>query len=210
MDRRKSIFPQTIRERSLELMDNLKIEIVIALGLIVTFFVITGFGEDLVLDAGLELDQMIIDMGDTFTQFAVAINFLYELVPQTFQVIGIGAIYVKALDSGASPLLFIIGGVAGKFIGQMVLYQVGFYGLKALGKKSNGGASHWLHKYHFLVFLLPPFTGALGDIIMIYAGAKKIPLTRIMPILIIADIFDQIRWVVITMGQLELVNSIEN
>lgn len=189
--------------------ENLKIEIIIGLGLLVAFFVLTSYGEMLVLETGLEFEQMIIDMGDNFTQFAVAMNFLYELVPQSFQVLGIGAIYVKALDSGASPMLFIIGGVVGKLISQLALYYVGFYGLKALGKKSGAGASHFMHKYHFLVFLLPPFTGSLGDIIMVYAGAKKISLTKIMPILIIADVLDQVRWIVLTMGQLELIESIE-
>lgn len=190
-------------------MKELKIEILIGLGLIVTFFVLTGYGELLVIAGSTELDQMVIDFADQFTQFAVAVNFLYELIPQTFQVIGIGAIYVKALESGASPMLFIVGGMAGKLIMQVGLYSVGKYGLSRFGKKGKVGASHWLHKYHFLVFLLPPFTGALGDIIMVYAGTKKIPLTRIMPILIIANLFDQIRWVLLTLGTLELIDTID-
>lgn len=188
---------------------DLKIEIVLFLSALVLFFIFTGFGETLVFEASREFDQMIIDLGNTFTQFAVGVNFIYELVPQTFQVIGIGAIYVKALESGASPLLFIIGGVAGKLIAQVGLYYLGYYGLRAIGKKSSAGANHFMHKYHFLVFLLPPFTGALGDIIMIYAGAKKIKLRKILPILIIADVLDQVRWIVLTMGQLELVDSFD-
>lgn len=208
MDRWKPIFLQTIWE-TLIMKEGLKLEIIVGLSAIVGFFILTGFGEQLILWSHTEFANMVLDLGDQFTQFAVIINALYEIIPQTFQVVGIGAIYVKALESGASPLLFIIGGTIGKLVGQILLYYAGHYGIRAFGKKSSfAGANHFMHKYHFLVFLLPPFTGSLGDIIMIYAGVKKIPLSRIMPILIIANILDQVRWIVLTMGQLELVDSL--
>lgn len=151
--------------------------------------------------------EVQIAMTDELVMFANVVNFLYEIIPQSFQILGIGAIYVKALETGISPALFIISGVGGKLIGQVLLF---YFGAKILArhKSSFAGASHWMHKYHYLVFLIPPFGGALGDLIMIFAGQQKIKLTRILPILLIADVADQIRWVLWTYAQLETVEVI--
>lgn len=188
---------------------NLRIEIVIGLAVVVGILIFTGLGNGIKFIGENFIEDWFIDLGNSFIQFAVAINFLYEIVPESLQVIGLGAIYIKAIESGANPLLFILGGTAGKLIGQIGLYMAGYYGIKAIGRKTNlAGANHFLHKYHFLAYLLPPFTGALGDLILVYSGIKRVHLVRIIPILLVADIIDQVRWYAITMGQLEIVDSL--
>jgi len=153
------------------------------------------------------IDEVQVAMTDDLVMFANMVNFLYEIVPQSFQVLGIGAIYVKALETGISPALFVITGVGGKLIGQVLLF---YFGAKILARKKHSfaGASHWMHKYHYLVFLIPPFGGALGDLIMVFAGQQKIKLMRILPILLIADVVDQIRWVLWTLATLETVDIV--
>lgn len=188
---------------------NLRIEIILGLAVVVGIFIFTNLGNEIKFIGENFIEDWFIDLGNSFIQFAVIINFAYEIVPESLQVIGLGAIYIKAIETGANPLLFIVGGVAGKLIGQMLLYFIGYYGIRALGKKTSfAGANHFLHKYHFLAYLLPPFTGALGDLILVYSGIRKINLMRIIPILLIADIIDQVRWYAITVGQLQIVDQL--
>jgi len=182
-----------------------EIHMIIGLTLVVITVIGLSFHTELELSLKQVFGEIEVMMTNELVRFAVIINFLYELVPQTFQVLGIGGIYVRALDSGVSPLVFVIGGTVGKLLGQLGLYYLGMHGTRKLFGKKGGmaNANHWMHKYHYLIFLLPPFTGALGDLIMLYAGHKKISLVKVMPIIIVADVIDQLRWVYWTLLQLQ-------
>ena len=188
-----------------------EVHMIIGLTLVVLTVIGLSFHTELELSLKQIIGEIEVAMTDELVRFAVLVNFLYELVPQSFQVLGIGAIYTKALESGASPLYFVIGGTVGKLLGQLGLYYLGMHGTRRLFGKKGGMASadHWMHKYHYLVFLLPPFTGALGDLILLYAGHKKISLIKILPIVTIANVLDQIRWVSWTLIQLETVEMID-
>ena len=64
-------------------------------------------------------------------------------------------------------------------------------------------------KYHYFVFVLPPWTGIVGDGIMLGAGHESISLVRIMPILFASNYADMLRWVLPAKGQLELSEIID-
>lgn len=190
-----------------------KVDVTIIIFMFVLFLLVfIRISDSVAISLADVIGEFQITMGDNLSRFALLVNFLYELIPQTFQLLGIGAIYVKALESGTNPLFFIITGSTGKIIGQIGLYYAGYHGLRRLLNKQGGMASaeHWMHKYHYLVFAIPPFGGALGDIIMVFAGHQKIRLLKILPILVIADVLDQARWVFWTMAQIEGSDFISN
>jgi membrane protein DedA with SNARE-associated domain len=66
------------------------------------------------------------------------------------------------------------------------------------------GKNHFLHKYHFLVYLIIPFLGIIGDLAMIYSGHQRINPIKIIPFLIIGDFISSARWIYPAVAQLEI------
>jgi len=151
----------------------------------------------------VSLDQI---RDDEFIQFAVIVNFFYEWIPQLAHVIGIGAISTQLLMRGFNPWILGLIVATGNLIGQLILYTVGrlIYTARKKTWGSMASVQHFFHKYHYLVFLLPPWLGVVGDAIMIYAGHERISVWRIIPILFITDLAGAYRWIFPTVGQLEI------
>lgn len=155
-----------------------------------------------------DFGELGFEINDDFEVFALTINFLYEIIPQSAQLISVGAIGTVLLQRGFNPFVFglVIG--AGKLTGQMTLYTIARV-IRHKGKwGDNSTVNHWLHKYHFLVFFFPAWTGTLGDIIMLYAGHQKISPIRIIPILFTSNVLEAYRWIFPQMGQLEIIDGI--
>lgn len=141
-----------------------------------------------------------------FQKFAIAVNFGYELIPTIGQQFSISAITTQLLQSGFSPYIFMIIIVGGMLTGQMILYSVGIFS-KKIHKGSIGnlaGHNHFLHKYNFLVYVIVPFVGILGDAVMVFTGHQRINPLKIIPFLLIGDIVVTAKWILPTMAQLEL------
>ena len=66
----------------------------------------------------------------------------------------------------------------------MYLLGRGAHRLFTKKKKELAEADHLLHKYRFPIFLIAPFTGVFGDIIVFVAGAERIGFARILPFLL--------------------------
>jgi len=129
-------------------------------------------------------------LDDEFIRFAVVINFLYSVIPNTLQLLSISGITVRLLQTGFSPLVlgFIIA--IASLLGQLILYYTGllFYRHVRKKKKGNAEATHFLHKYHYLVFLIPSWTGSLGDLIMLVAGHERVNLVKALPFLFTSNL----------------------
>jgi len=138
---------------------------------------------------------MIAD--DDFIEQALLIEFAWELLPQTAQVLGLGAITTRLLQTGLNPYILGLITATGRLFGQIILYFVGRFLAKFLFKNTRKEASamHFMHKYHFLVFLFPAWLGALGDLIMLTAGHQKINLWKIIPVLFIGNLLDAYKWI---------------
>jgi len=190
-------------------------ELAVIGGLAVIFIVIVLFNFtegrlfEIMIGEFEEFFGMIAD--DDFLTFAVTIEFAWELLPQTVQILGLGAITTRLLQTGINPFILGLITATGRLIGQLLLYLVGRFIAKFLFKNTRKEASamHFMHKYHFIVFLFPAFLGALGDIIMLTAGHQKINPFRIMPILFIGNLADAYKWIFYDLGQIELVQSFE-
>lgn len=124
-------------------------------------------------------------MEDEFVRFAVAVNFIYSVIPNTFQLFSISGITVRLLQLGFSPLILGFVIAVGGLISQLILYFIGLLFYKYIRKKKSGtpGATHFLHKYHYLVFLIPSWTGSLGDLIMLISGHERVSLLKAVPLL---------------------------
>jgi membrane protein YqaA with SNARE-associated domain len=135
-------------------------------------------------------DFNFIDSMDDFTGFALIVNFIYGIIPNTLQLLSISGITVRLLQTGFSP--FVLGFIiaVGSLIGQLLLYGVGlfFYKYVRKKKKGNADATHFLHKYHYLVFLIPSWTGSLGDLIMLIAGHERVNLLKSLPFLFASNL----------------------
>jgi len=190
-------------------------ELAVIGGLVIIFVVIVLFNFtegrlfEIMIGEFEEFFGMIAD--DDFLTFAVTIEFAWELLPQTVQILGLGAITTRLLQTGINPFILGLITATGRLIGQLLLYLVGRFIAKFLFKNTRKEASamHFMHKYHFIVFLFPAFLGALGDIIMLTAGHQKINPFRIMPILFIGNLADAYKWIFYDLGQIELVQSFE-
>jgi len=190
-------------------------ELAVIGGLVVIFVVIVLFNFtegrlfEIMIGEFEEFFGMIAD--DDFVSFAVTIEFAWELLPQSVQLLGLGAITTRLLQTGINPFILGLITATGRLIGQLILYLAGRFIAKFLFKNTRKEASamHFMHKYHFIVFLFPAFLGALGDIIMLTAGHQKINPFRIMPILFIGNLADAYKWIFYDLGQIELVQSFE-
>ena len=158
----------------------------------------------------LELSSDLV-LGDAFVGFAIAVTFAFELIPQMAQFIGVGAIGVRLLQTGFNPWIFAGVVAVGKLFGQMILYTVGWYIAKIHGRefKMMEVIGEWFHKWHFVVFLFPPWMGIIGDGIMLGAGHQGINPIRMIPILLATNYGEALRWIIPTIGQLELSDTIE-
>lgn len=192
-------------------MNNLKKEILLALtGIFAVIIVLNVASEDPFLNiTGLfDLGEYEFEIKDDFEAFAIFIHYVYEILPQTAQVISIGTLGAVLLQRGFNP--FILGAIVafGKLTGQLTLYAIARF-IRHKGKKwgENATVQHWLHKYHFLVFLFPAWTGTLGDIIMLYAGSQKVSVVRIIPILYVSNLAEAYKGIFPAVGQLELADG---
>jgi len=145
-----------------------------------------------------------------FQTFAVIVSFSYDMLPTVAQQFSLGAIHTELLQSGFDPNLFVVITAFALLGGQLILYGVGVI-IRHLHKKISKGSignlagkNHFLHKYHFLVYLIVPFVGILGDLVMIYSGHQRINLLKIIPFLIIGDFISASRWIYPMMAQLEI------
>jgi membrane protein YqaA with SNARE-associated domain len=146
-----------------------------------------------------------------FTKFALAVTFAYDMLPTVAQQFSISAVTVQLLLTGFSPLLLAIISAVGLLTGQMILYVVGMF-VRKIHKGSFGdiaGHHHFLHKYHFLIYFMIPFVGILGDGAMLYSGHQRISPLKIIPFLFIADLASTARWIIPTVAELELGDSLQ-
>lgn len=189
-----------------------RIEIVIILGILLAVVLYLNFveGYEPFLIVQENLQELEFPETNDFTTFALVTTFLYDAMPTIAQQFSISAIGVQLLMTGFSPIIFGIISALGLLLGQMILYTIGMF-LKHVHKGSFGniaGSHHWLHKYHFIVFLMIPFVGIVGDAGMIYSGHQRINPLKIIPFLFIADVASTMRWILPTMAELEISDAI--
>jgi len=148
---------------------------------------------------------------DEFVAFALAIEFFYEWIPQTAQILGLGAITTRLLMTGINPFILGLITAIGRLIGQIILYFAGKFIARFVFKKKGkeASASHFMHKYRYLVFLFPAWLGAFGDLIMLTAGHQHINLLKIIPFLFIGNLADAYKWIFWDLGQIEVASSFQ-
>ncbi len=178
--------------------------LIILVGLVVLSF--SGYSILQINDTAIELDFGIADLSN-FAIYAIALSLLGEMIPSVAkQFVSFGAVGIKLLIQGFSPILFGLILAVGQTIGQMLLYVVGMF-VKKVHKGSIGdlaSKNHYLHQHHFLVYLAVPFSSVLGDFVMLYSGHQRINPIKIIPFLFIANLTDNFKWIFTSMAQLEI------
>jgi len=105
-------------------------EIVIIVGLILALAIVIYV--DGLTDEGLfrlmifsidDFLQMLED--EEFVRFAVASLIGWELLPQTFQILGLGAVTTRLLQTGINPFILGIVTALARLGGQIIMYFVG-------------------------------------------------------------------------------------
>lgn len=192
-----------------------KEEIIIASGLFVIFGVVvllSFFDDGRFLHIMLgEFEDFFDDVGsDDFLSFAITVEILYELLPQTAQVLGLGAITTRLLSTGINPFILGLLTATARLGGQMILYAVGRFVIARFvikNKRKEASTNHFMHKYHYVVFLFPAWLGAFGDLIMLTAGHQKINPIKMIPFLFAGNLADAYKWIFWDLGQIEVANS---
>lgn len=191
-------------------------EIVIIVGLALAFVIVVyvSFVTEMDLFKFMigefeEFFGMVAD--DQFIQFALITEFFYEWLPQTAQILGLGAITIRLLQTGINPFILGLLTATGRLVGQIILYFVGRLLAKFVFKKKakEASASHFMHRYRYIVFLFPSWLGAFGDLIMLTAGHQHINLLKIIPFLFIGNLADAYKWIFWDLGQIEVASSFQ-
>ena len=141
-----------------------------------------------------------------FQVFAILASVGFDMLPTIAQQFSLGAIHTELLQSGFDANLFVVITAFALLGGQLILYVVGIF-IRKVHKGSVGniaGKNHFLHKYHFLVYLIIPFVGIIGDLAMIYSGHQRISLLKIIPFLLIGDFISSARYIYPAVVQLEV------
>ena len=180
-------------------------------GLVILFIVFLGvqtvdnfvnFG----VAVGLETINESIEMFflDQFAQFGILVVAGYHLIPTTFWVLGITGVVVRILDLGFSPFLLVLIVAAARVVGQGLLYLLGRYSYTLVKgrKRELAEAGHILHRYKIIVFLLVPWGGPIGDVVMIIAGHQRINFMKIAPILFVGNAIRSSLWIYWTVASI--------
>ena len=190
-----------------------EIVIIVGLALAFTIVVYVSFVTEMDLFKFMigEFEEFFELAEDDFVQFALIVEFSYELLPQTAQILGLGAITTRLLMTGINPFILGFLTATGRLFGQIILYFAGKFIARFVFKKKakEASASHFMHKYRYLVFLFPAWLGAFGDLILLTAGHQHINLLKIIPFLFIGNLADAYKWIFWDLGQIEVASSFE-
>jgi len=151
-------------------------------------------------------ESIIMLFEDGFTQFGIMAAFVYSFLPVTLMKLGITGIVVRVLDLGVSPLFLVLFLALGRLVGQGILYAIGRFVYRILKGKDRelATADHFLHKYKFLIYLLTPLLGSVGDLIMLVSGHQRIGFMRIAPILYVGNVISTGIWIYWTVATINL------
>jgi membrane protein YqaA with SNARE-associated domain len=185
-----------------------KIRILLLIGL--GFAIFLWLSEDFIFQINVETPTNISIPSDGFTQFALAVSIFYEMIPSVAkQFYSASIITDKLLIQGFSPIILGFLLAIGQLIGQMILYVVGMF-VRHLHKGGFGSIAphnHFFHQHHFLLYLIVPFTGVLGDAMMLYSGHQRINPIKIIPFLFVANLAENYKWIYTQMFNLQLSDS---
>lgn len=188
-----------------------EVHIIIAAGIIVIALAVgMQFHNFVSLDSfiGISSFQESISMlfEEGFAQFGILAAFVYGFLPVTLMKLGITGIVVRILDLGVSPLFLVLFFALGRLIGQGILYGIGRFVYRLLKGKNRelATADHFLHKYKYLIYLLTPLLGSVGDIIMLVSGHQRIGFMKIAPILYIGNLLSTSLWIYWTVATINL------
>ena len=197
------------RTQKLHHKKEVQIAIVAAIFIVVLFIGmqfkdIVTFSNFVGLDNFQESLLMLFD--DGFAQFGLLAAFVYGFLPVTLMKLGITGIVVRVLDMGISPLFLVLFFALGRLIGQGILYAIGRFVYRILKGKDRelATADHFLHKYKFLIYLVTPLLGSIGDLIMLVSGHQRIGFMRIAPILYVGNVIGTAIWIYWTVATINL------
>lgn len=171
----------------------IRVLLVIILSAVIIFSIVNGF--------------RVFTYNDLdFQTFALMVIIGYDMLPTVAQQFSIGATTTQLLQDGFNPIILSLVSAFALLVGQMVMYGIGII-IRKIRKGSIGdlaSKNHFLHKHHFLIYLIVPFVGILGDAVMLYSGHERISPVKIIPYLLIANFFSSLRWILSAIGQIEI------
>ena len=193
----------------MNLQEKHKIRILLLIGLGLAVFL--WLSEDFLFQIKVDVPTNIHIPSDGFTQFALAVSIFYEMIPSVAkQFYSASIITDKLLIQGFSPIILGFLLAVGQLIGQMFLYVAGML-IRHVHKGNFGNmasGNHFFHQHHFLIYLAVPFTGILGDTMMVLSGHQRINPIKIIPFLFVSNLADNIKWIFTQMFNLQLSESV--
>ena len=183
---------------------------IVAVIFIVVLFIGMQFKDIVTFNNFVGLDNfqesLLMLFDDGFAQFGLLAAFVYGFLPVTLMKLGITGIVVRVLDMGISPLFLVLFFALGRLIGQGILYAIGRFVYRILKGKDRelATADHFLHKYKFLIYLVTPLLGSIGDLIMLVSGHQRIGFMRIAPILYVGNVISTAIWIYWTVATINL------
>ena len=115
-------------------------EIVIIVGLAIAFVIVVYVSVITEMDLFKfmvgEFEEFFGMVEDNeFVEFALFVEFFYELLPQTAQILGLGAITTRLLMTGINPFILGLLTATGRLGGQIILYFAGKFIARFVFKK---------------------------------------------------------------------------
>ena len=122
-----------------------------------------------------------------FKQFGLLVMFIWEASPTLFIPIPLILFMLPLVYAGVNQIDILAVALAGSVIGDLLFYYLAKYSVLHIGKKAEEeiDESHFLHQHRWLMFIAAPIFYLTGDAIMLYAGAKQMPVHKfIIPMFI--------------------------
>ncbi len=96
------------------------------------------------------------------------------------------------LDMHVDPLLILAVVIIGSFLGALVGYGIGRYGVRrfisARDRERMQQAQHWFERYGAGLILSAPWIPFAGDLVAIVVGVEQYPLSRFVTFMLAAKI----------------------
>ena len=107
----------------------------------------------------------------------ISLIFLISAIPSVFFPIPKSEFFIPIITNGGDASAVILASTAGSIVSEIILYYIAKHGSAFLTKKEikkDIEIRHFIHRYSFLFFLFSSFIPIGTDILVIYAGIRKV------------------------------------
>ncbi len=127
-----------------------------------------------------------------FQKYAVIFIAVYAGTPTFIAIpneVFIIPFFEGAIDQTSAIMTIWVAVTIGGFLGDTLIYYLAKHGYRFITKQKKEALHHrkWFHRFGVYIFVISPSVVILADVILIYAGIKRLRYTRLAPFLAVGN-----------------------